>query len=153
TPLETLEAAVMAIGYEALRIRHAAERAHGRIVGIGLCTVIESTTYGSEFYRKAGIPGSGHETATVRVEPTGGVPVPCGRRASGRGYETPLAQCAAGGLGARLDDILVALGHSDVAPYGMGSRGARGGTAGGGVVLLAARKLKAKALAIAANLL
>ena len=72
---------------------------------------------------------------------------------SGQGYETTLAQCAAEGLGARLDDIRVDLGHSDVAPYGMGSRGARGGTAGGGVVLLAARKLKAKALAIAANLL
>jgi carbon-monoxide dehydrogenase large subunit len=35
----------------------------------------------------------------------------------------------------------------------MGSRGARGGTAGGGVVLLAARRLKAKVLAIAASLL
>jgi carbon-monoxide dehydrogenase large subunit len=153
TPRETLEAAVAAIGYDALRARHAAERATGRLVGIGLCTVIESTTYGSEFYRKAGIPGSGHETATVRVEPAGGVLVSCGLMASGQGYETTLAQCAVEGLGARLDDIRVDLGHSDVAPYGMGSRGARGGTAGGGVVLLAARKLKAKALAIAANLL
>jgi carbon-monoxide dehydrogenase large subunit len=35
----------------------------------------------------------------------------------------------------------------------MGSRGARGGTAGGGVVLLAARRLKAKVLGIAASLL
>jgi carbon-monoxide dehydrogenase large subunit len=153
TPRETLEAAAAAIGYEALRAHHKAERAKGRLVGLGLCTVIESTTYGSEFYRKAGIPGSGHETATIRVEPTGGVLVSCGLMASGQGYETTLAQCAAEGLGARLDDIRVDIGHSDVAPYGMGSRGARGGTAGGGVVLLAARKLKAKVLAIAANLL
>jgi carbon-monoxide dehydrogenase large subunit len=153
TPRETLDAAVAAIGYDKLRARHAAERAKGRLVGLGLCTVIESTTYGSEFYRKAGIPGSGHETATVRVEPTGGVLVSCGLMASGQGYETTLAQCAVEGLGARLDDIRVDLGHSDIAPYGMGSRGARGGTAGGGVVLLAARKLKAKALDIAANLL
>jgi aerobic carbon-monoxide dehydrogenase large subunit len=153
TPRETLEAAVTAIDYAAMRARHARERESGRLVGLGLCTVIESTTYGSEFYRKAGIPGSGHEVATVRVEPTGGVHVSCGLMASGQGYETTLAQCAAEGLGARLDDIRVDLGHSDIAPYGMGSRGARGGTAGGGVVLLAARRLKAKVLAIAASLL
>ena len=89
----------------------------------------------------------------MRVEPTGGVHVSCGLMGSGQGYETTLAQCAAEGLGARLDDIRVDLGHTDIAPYGMGSRGARGGTAGGGVVLLAARRLKAKVLAIAASLL
>ena len=153
TPRETLEAAVAGIDYDAMRARHARERAHGRLVGLGLCTVIELTTYGSAFYRKAGIPGSGHEVATVRVEPTGAVLVSCGLMGSGQGYETTLAQCAAEGLGARLDDIRVDLGHTDVAPYGMGSRGARGGTAGGGVVLLAARRLKAKVLGIAASLL
>jgi carbon-monoxide dehydrogenase large subunit len=153
TPRETLETAIAAIDYDALRARHAEERERGRLVGLGLCTVIESTTYGSEFYRKAGIPGSGHEAATVRVEPTGGVLVSCGLMGSGQGYETTLAQCAAEGLGARLDDIRVDLGHTDIAPYGMGSRGSRGGTAGGGVVLLAARRLKAKALTIAASLL
>ena len=89
----------------------------------------------------------------MRVEPTGAVLVSCGLMGSGQGYETTLAQCAAEGLGARLDDIRVDLGHTDIAPYGMGSRGARGGTAGGGVVLLAARRLKAKVLAIAASLL
>ncbi len=94
------------IDYDALRAQHARERAGGRLVGLGLCTVIESTTYGSAFYRKAGIPGSGHEVATVRVEPTGAVNVSCGLMGSGQGYETTLAQCAAEGLGARLDDIV-----------------------------------------------
>ena len=153
TPRETLEAAITAIDYDVLRARHAREREKGRLVGLGLCTVIESNTYGSAFYRKAGIPGSGHEVATVRVEPTGAVLVSCGLMGSGQGYETTLAQCAAEGLGARLDDIRVDLGHTDIAPYGMGSRGARGGTAGGGVVLLAARRLKVKVLTIAAILL
>src|SRR6476620_11654421 len=81
-----------------LRARHAQERKQGRLVGLGICTVIESTTYGSAFYRKAGIPGSGHEVATVRVEPTGVVLVSCGLMGSGQGYETTLAQCAAEGL-------------------------------------------------------
>ena len=77
-PFDAEKAAVAAVGYDAMRARHAREREQGRLVGLGLCTVIESTTYGSAFYKKAGIPGSGHEVATVRVEPTGGVHVSCG---------------------------------------------------------------------------
>ena len=153
TPRETLEAAVAAVDYETARARQARAREAGRLVGLGLCTVMESTTYGSEFYKKAGIPGSGHEVAVIRMEPTGAVLVSCGLMASGQGYETTLAQCTAEGLGARLEDIRVDLGHTDIAPYGMGSRGARGGTAGGGVVLLAARRLKAKVLAISAHVI
>ena len=57
-------------------------------------TVVESTTYGSAFYRKAGIAGSGHETATIRIEPSGAVLASCGLMGSGQGYETTLAQCA-----------------------------------------------------------
>jgi carbon-monoxide dehydrogenase large subunit len=153
TPRATLEAAVSAVSYEAFRARQASARAAGRYVGLGLCTVIEPTTYGSAFYRKSGIPGSGHETATVRVEPSGAVFVSCGLGASGQGYETTLAQCCAEGLGARIEDIAVRLGNSDVAPYGMGSRGARGATAGGGVVLMASQKLCGKVLAIGAAML
>ena len=52
-----------------------------------------------------------------------------------------------------LSDVRVLLGNTDTAPYGMGSRGARGGTAGGGVLLLAARALRDKVLTIAAGLL
>ena len=115
--------------------------------------MIEPTTYGSAFYKKSGIPGSGHETATVRIEPSGAVFVSCGLGASGQGYETTLAQCCAEGLGARIEDIAVRLGNSDIAPYGMGSRGARGATVGGGVVLLASQTLGAKVLAIAAAML
>ena len=40
-----------------------------------------------------------------------------------------------------------------MAPYGMGSRGARGGTAGGGTLYLCALEARAKMLAIAARLL
>lgn len=153
SPRQTLEAAVAGIGYEAMRARQRLARATGCYIGLGLCTVIEPTTYGSAFYKKSGIPGSGHETATVRVEPSGAVFVSCGLGASGQGYETTLAQCCAEGLGAKLEDIAVRLGNSDIAPYGMGSRGARGATVGGGVVLLASQRLGGKVLAIAAAML
>ena len=150
TPVETLEAAAAAIGHAAFRARQRDARARGELLGLGYCAVIESTTYGSAFYRKAGIPGSGHEAATIRIEPSGAVLASCGLGGTGQGYETTLAQCVAEGLGCRLADVAIRIGNSDVAPYGMGSRGSRGAAAGGGALLRAARRRRAKVLAIAA---
>lgn len=151
TPLATLDAAATAIGYDALLAPRAASSE--TLLGIGLCTVVESTTYGSAFYRAAGIPGSGHEVATMRVEPSGAVIASCGLMGSGQGYETTLAQAAAAGLGAAFEEVMVQIGHSDIAPYGMGSRGSRGAAAGGGALYMAGQRLKAKVLAIAAAML
>lgn len=153
TPAQTLDAAVKALGYADRRAEQARAGRAGRLLGIGICTVVEPTTYGSAFYKNAGIAGSGHETATVRIEPSGAILVSCGIMGSGQGYETTLAQCAAEGLGARFEDIAVRIGNTDEAPYGMGSRGARGAAAGGGVVLIAARRMREKLLKLAAHLL
>jgi carbon-monoxide dehydrogenase large subunit len=120
---------------------------------MGLCCLVEANTYGSAFYRAAGIPGSGHEAGWVKVAPSGAVDVSVGLMGSGQGYETALAQAAAEGLGMPIDSVRVHLGNTDVAPYGMGSRGARGGTAGSSVLLLAGGTLQRKMCAIAAALL
>lgn len=151
TPLATLDAAAGALGHAALRAEQRTPR--DRLLGLGLCTVVESTTYGSAFYKAAGIPGSGHEAATIRVEPSGVAIASCGLMGSGQGYETTLAQAAAAGLGAAFGDVMVRLGHTDIAPYGMGSRGSRGAAAGGGALYMAGLRLKAKVLAIAAAML
>jgi len=153
TPRATLDAAAEAIGWPGRAAAAAAARGRGKLRGVGLCTVIESTTYGSAFYKSAGIPGSGHEAASVRVEPSGAVIGSCGLMGSGQGYETTLAQAVAAGLGAALPEVTVQLGHSDIAPYGMGSRGSRGAAAGGGALYLAGQRLKGKVLAIAAAML
>jgi carbon-monoxide dehydrogenase large subunit len=76
-----------------------------------------------------------------------------GLGATGQGYETALSQAVAEGLGVDPSRVRILLGHTDIAPYGMGSRGARGGTAGGGVLYLCAQDARAKVLAIAAQLL
>jgi carbon-monoxide dehydrogenase large subunit len=47
--------------------------------------------------------------------------------------------------------VRIHLGHTDIAPYGMGSRGARSGTAGGGALYLCAQDARRKVLAIAAH--
>ncbi len=153
TPFETLEAAAAAVDYGALRQRQAAGRKDGRYLGIGLCTVVESTTYGSRFYKSAGIPGSGHEAVWLRIEPSGVVNASVGLMGTGQGYETALAQAVAEGLGVEACSVRIQLGNTDVAPYGMGSRGARGATAGGGALYRVGETARARVLAIAAALL
>ncbi len=153
TPYETLEKGIAEFGYGEFRKRQEAARKEGRYLGLGICVVVESTTYGSEFYKKAGIPGTGHEAAWVRVEPTGVVNASAGIMGSGQGYETTVAQAVAEGLGVNPEDVSIHLGDTLLAPYGMGSRGARGAVAGAGTAYLAAREAQKKVLQIAAKLL
>jgi len=153
TPLETLDRALEAFGIAEFRTRQQADRARGIFRGVGVCCVVESTTYGSAFYKAAGIPGSGHESGWVKIEPSGAVNASVGLMASGQGYETTFAQVVAEPLGVDPDDVQIHIGNTDTAPYGMGSRGARGGTAGGSVLLIASAALRDKVLTIAATLL
>ena len=153
TPVATMEAVLAALDYPALRERQRHARAQGRWLGIGLCNVVESTTYGSKFYKSAGIAGSGHEAAWVRIEPSGWVNAAVGLGASGQGYETSLANAVAEGLGIAPAKVRLHLGHTDIAPYGMGSRGARGGTAGGGTLYRCAQQARDAVLSIAAHTL
>lgn len=153
TPYETLDMALQNYGYEQFRKEQETDRKNGRYRGLGICVVVESTTYGSEFYKKAGIPGTGHEAAWVRVEPTGVVNASAGIMGSGQGYETTVAQAVAEGLGCKVEDVAIHLGDTLLAPYGMGSRGSRGAVAGAGTAYLAAREAQQKVLKIAAKLL
>jgi carbon-monoxide dehydrogenase large subunit len=149
-PARTLDAALHAFDVVAFRVRQAADRTRGVYRGMGICAVVEPTTYGSAFYKAAGIPGSGHEAAWVKVAPSGAVDAAVGLMGSGQGYETSLAQAVAEGLGVVAEDVRLHTGNTDTAPYGMGSRGARGGAAGGSVLLLAGRAVQRKVCSIAA---
>jgi carbon-monoxide dehydrogenase large subunit len=153
TPYQTFRALLDRYDYAGFRDRQRADRKAGTYRGVGIACLVEPTTYGSAFYRSAGIPGSGHESAWVRVDPSGAIVASAGIAAAGQGHETTIAQAVATGLGVTADDVAVRLGDTEVAPYGMGARGARSGTAGGGTALLAARRLKDKVIAIARELL
>jgi carbon-monoxide dehydrogenase large subunit len=153
TPSQTFEAVVAAFDYRAFRERQQAARQAGRYVGLGLCNVVEPTTYGSRFYKAAGIPGSGHEASWIRIEPSGAVNASVGLGPSGQGYESAMANAVAEGLGVHPSSVRIHMGHTDVAPYGMGTRGARSGTAGGGALYLCALDARRKVLAIAAGCL
>src|SRR5262249_57006735 len=68
-PRDTLERALEAFDYAGRRREQALARAAGRIAGIGVATYVEPNTYGSEFYKTAGLPRSGHDAAILRLQP------------------------------------------------------------------------------------
>jgi carbon-monoxide dehydrogenase large subunit len=152
-PRETLERALARFDHAGRRRAQAAARAAGRIVGLGVATYVESNTYGSEFYRAAGIPGSGHDAAIVRIEPSGAVSAQIGVVSQGQGHQTTVAQALADALSLPIETIRVHAGDTAAAPYGMGTRGSRGGVVSAGAALGAARVLRDKLLRIAAHLL
>src|SRR5258708_13694421 len=69
TPRETLEHGLKTFDVEAFRRRQQAERAQGVYRGLGVCCVVESTTYGSAFYKAARIPRSRHQPGSGNVQP------------------------------------------------------------------------------------
>jgi carbon-monoxide dehydrogenase large subunit len=152
-PRDTLEQALAKFDYKERRREQAAARAAGRIAGIGVATYVEPNTYGSEFYRTAGIPGSGHDAAIVRIEPSGAVSAQVGIVSQGQGHLTTVAQALADALAVPIERVRVSSGDTAAAPYGMGTRGSRGGVVSAGAALGAAQMLKQKLLRIAAHLL
>ena len=152
-PRDTLERALSAFDYPGRRRAQAGARAAGRLAGIGVATYVEPNTYGSEFYRTAGIPGSGHDAAIVRIEPSGALSAQIGIVSQGQGHLTTVAQALADELTVPIEAIRVQSGDTAASPYGMGTRGSRGGVVSAGAALGAARVLKDKLLRIAAHLL
>jgi carbon-monoxide dehydrogenase large subunit len=152
-PRETLERALGQLGYDEARRRQAEARSEGRLVGLGICTYVEPNTYGSEFYRSAGIPGSGHDAAAVRIEPSGAVTCQLGIVSQGQGHPTTVAQVLADELQIPIESVTVHAGDTAAAPYGMGTRGSRGAVVSAGAARGAALVLKEKLFHLAAHLL
>jgi len=138
-----------AFDYAGWRARRDAARAAGRYVGIGLSTLVQGTA--PTQHGVAGRFGS-YECATVSVLPDGSVTVAVGTMAQGQGHETTFAQIAAETLGTGIDAVSVVEGDTDALPYGMGSWGSRSVVMGGGAVLVAATRVRAKADKVAAEL-
>src|SRR3989449_7986008 len=117
-PRETLERALATFDYPERRRQQAAARAAGRVVGIGVATYVEPNTYGSEFYKTAGIPGSGHDAAIVRIEPGGAVATQIGIVSQGQGHLTTVAQALADELAVPIEKVPVQAGDTAAAPDG-----------------------------------
>lgn len=147
TSRQTLERAVEAIDYAALRSEQAVGRDEGRAIGIGVAVFIESAP------GPVGARGLG-EDATVRVEPDGHVTVVTSQSPHGQGHETTLAQVAADEMGVPLDHVRVLHGDTRLTPFNLiGTGGSRSATWASGAVIATSRVLKGKVLGLAAHLL
>jgi len=151
---ETLEMAVKAIDVPAFRARQKKARTQGRYLGIGFATFSERTGYGSAAFAARGaeiVPG--WETVILSVDPSGFVEARIGSSPHGQGLRTTLAQIIADEIGVTPDLIKVVHGDTDTAPYGWGTFASRSLVISGGATLIAARKVRAKLIAIASHLL
>ena len=127
--------------YPELRAQQAAERARGRYLGVGIACYIEATTIGP------------YEGATVRIDSVGKVLVLTGSGPQGQGHETTMAQVCASELGVPMEDVGFVAADTDAFPVGTGTFASRVATMTSNAVIAAARKVREKALVIAAAIL
>jgi carbon-monoxide dehydrogenase large subunit len=136
-----LEMALGRIGVADFRARQAAARAEGRYLGLGVACYVEGTGIGP------------YEGAHVRVEPSGKVLVATGLTTQGQGHYTTFAQIAAEALGCDPGDITIVTGDTTRFNWGAGTFASRALVTSGNAVGIAARKVRDKALRLAAELL
>jgi aerobic carbon-monoxide dehydrogenase large subunit len=140
--------------YKRFRAEQAAERAKGRLLGVGFSTYIEACSIApSKVVGALGAQAGLWESATVRVHPTGKVTVYTGSHSHGQGHETTMAQIAADHLGIALDDVEISHGDTGAVPFGMGTYGSRSASVGGTAIVMSIDKIKEKGKKIAAHLL
>ena len=143
-------------GFAELRQRQARARAEGRLYGIGLTAAVEpsvsnmgyiTTVLTPDERRKAGPKNGAQATATISLDPLGGVTVHVSSVPQGQGHRTVLAQIVADDLGLKPSDIRVVTDFDsarDAWSIASGNYSSRFAAAVGGAAKLASAKIKAK---------
>ncbi|MCR8825618.1 xanthine dehydrogenase family protein molybdopterin-binding subunit [Pseudosulfitobacter koreensis] len=138
-------------GFEA---RRKESEARGKLRGLGVNCYIEACGIApSNLVGQLGARAGLFESATVRVNATGGLVVMTGSHSHGQGHETSFAQVVAEMIG--IDENMIEIVHGDTAntPMGMGTYGSRSIAVGGSAMVRATEKIIAKAKKIASHLL
>ncbi len=149
-----LDKALEMADYRELRRRQTEARQAGRLMGIGVCSFVEICGIApSQVLGAAGGGLGGWESSTVRVSPLGKVTVLTGSSPHGQGHETAFAQIVADEFGIPMDDVEVVHGDTAQVPLGIGTFGSRSAAVGGSALVVSARKIKDKAVKIAAHLM
>src|ERR1700686_4744877 len=162
---EAIARGVEAGALEELKARQDAARAEGRLYGIGYAAVVEpsisnmgyiTTVLTPEERRKAGPKSGAQATATVALDPLGGVSVHVASVPQGQGHRTALGQVVGDVLGLAPGDISV-IADLDTArdawSIAAGNYSSRFAGAVAGTAHLAATRLRDKLAHIAAPLL
>ncbi len=157
-----LELASVEGGLADLRKRRDQARAEGRLYGIGFAAIVEpsissmgyiTTVMSREARAKAGPKSGAIATATVGVDPLGGVNVSVASVPQGQGHITVLTQVVADVFGLRPGDIAVDVEldtRKDAWSVASGNYSSRFAGAVAGAAHLAAIRLRAKLAVIAA---
>ncbi|WP_374046697.1 molybdopterin cofactor-binding domain-containing protein [Massilia sp. YIM B02763] len=157
-----LDLAIDEGGLAELRARRDAARAEGRLYGIGFAAIVEpsisnmgyiTTVLPKEARAKAGPKNGAIASATVGIDPLGGVNVVIASAPAGQGHRTVCAQVVADALGLQPDQVAVNVEfdtQKDAWSVAAGNYSSRFAGAVAGTVHLAAMKLRARLAAIAA---
>jgi aerobic carbon-monoxide dehydrogenase large subunit len=119
----------------------AARRATGELAGTGVAFFLEEAGRGPR------------DSARISVDTSGAIEVVTGGASVGQGFETAMAQICAEALGVDYRRISVVHGQTDRIAHGIGAHAARATVLTGNAVHVTAVKLRALALAYAAELL
>ncbi|WP_412506742.1 xanthine dehydrogenase family protein molybdopterin-binding subunit [Roseovarius sp. SYSU LYC5161] len=149
--MDKLEEIADLSGFEA---RLAESKKNGKLRGLGVNCYIEACGIApSNLVGQLGARAGLYESATVRVNATGGITVMTGSHSHGQGHETSFAQVVADMIG--IDPAMVEIEHGDTdkVPMGMGTYGSRSLAVGGSAMVRATEKVISKAKKIAAHLM
>jgi len=122
--------------------------------GLGVNCYIEACGIApSNLVGQLGARAGLYESATVRVNATGGLTVMTGSHSHGQGHETSFAQVISEMIGIDADQVEIVHGDTANSPMGMGTYGSRSLAVGGSAMVRATEKVINKARKIAAHLM
>ncbi|MCP5044439.1 MAG: xanthine dehydrogenase family protein molybdopterin-binding subunit [bacterium] len=147
-----LDKALEMAEYTKLREEQSKARAAGRLVGVGVVSIIEPGVMDPNAYAIIGMPGVGQpEGATVAFDVLGNVTVRVGFSLEGQGQYTLITQLVADFFGLEMSQISVLCLDTLTAPPAYGPGGSRLGVAITGAVLGACGRIKDKMITVAAG--
>ena len=137
-----------------LEARRAESAKAGKLRGLGVNCYIEACGIApSHLVGQLGARAGLYESATVRVNATGGIVVMTGSHSHGQGHETAFPQVVADMIGIPADQVEIVHGDTANVPMGMGTYGSRSLAVGGSAMVKATNKIISKARKIAAHLM
>jgi carbon-monoxide dehydrogenase large subunit len=145
TAAANLEQAAEMVDYAELREQQRAQRAAGRLVGIGVSLFPEPTSTAFGWMTTDG--------ATVRINHNGRADVFTSAASHGQSLETTIAQVVADELGLEIEHVRVLQGDTDSAPIGPGTGGSRSAVIAGTAAVQASQQVRAQIVAIVAHVL
>ncbi len=150
----TMDKMLELIDREGFEARRKESESRGKLRGLGINCFIEACGIApSNLVGQLGARAGLYESATVRVNATGGLVVMTGSHSHGQGHETAFPQVIADMIG--IDESMIEIVHGDTnnAPMGMGTYGSRSLAVGGSAMVRATEKIINKAKKIASHLL